>query len=285
MTNFSPWGRQWQQQAVCDVIFFTGGLFCRRGLGTKLTRGRRTGIIDLSCQTRKGGGGMNLAHSNVTDQIVQYFKENITAGIWTVGEKIPSENQLTETLGVSRASIRTAIQQLVGIGVLESRHGKGTFLMDDQVDEMAAGEGKITAQDCRDMQKVLEFRRIVESEACYLAAEHATDELIEMLQECLDRMASNKENREEFITADIRFHELLCSASQNPLVEKSMSKVFEEARKEHSRTYGLFGFKDGIYFHTLILNAIKSGNAKRARESMFEHLQQAIDKLNQQTGK
>ena len=78
---------------------------------------------------------MIISRSNITDQIVQYFKEKIVSGEWKVGEKIPSENQLTETLGVSRASIRTAIQQLVGIGVLESRHGKGTFLLDDEVDE------------------------------------------------------------------------------------------------------------------------------------------------------
>lgn len=225
---------------------------------------------------------MIITHSNVTDQIVQYFKENIVSGKWAVGEKIPSENQLTETLGVSRASIRTAIQQLVGIGVLESRHGKGTFLMDDQVDEMSAGESKITAQDCKDAQKVLEFRRIVESEACYLATQYATEEFVEQLQSCLDEMASNKEDKEKFITADIRFHELICSASQNPLLEKSMTKVFEEARKDHSRTYELCGFKDGIYYHTLILNAIKAGNAKRARESMYEHLQMGIDKLNGQ---
>lgn len=227
---------------------------------------------------------MIITHSNVTDQVVQYFKENISAGQWQVGEKIPSENQLTETLGVSRASIRTAIQQLVGIGVLESRHGKGTFLMDDQVDELAAGDGKITAQDCKNTQKVLEFRRIVESEACYLATLYATDELIEALEESLRLMAANKENKEIFITADIRFHELICSASQNPLLEKSMIKVFEEARKDQGRTYELFGYRDGIYYHRLILQAIQDGDAKRARESMFDHLQMGIDKLVGQTG-
>ena len=105
---------------------------------------------------------MIITHSNVTEQLVSYFKENIVSGAWKVGEKIPSENQLTETLGVSRASVRTAIQQMVGLGILESRHGKGTYVMDNQVDGMSANKGKITAQDCKDLQKVLEFRRIVE---------------------------------------------------------------------------------------------------------------------------
>lgn len=224
---------------------------------------------------------MIITHSNVTEQLVSYFKENIVSGAWKVGEKIPSENQLTETLGVSRASVRTAIQQMVGLGILESRHGKGTYVMDNQVDEMSANKGKITAQDCKDLQKVLEFRRIVETEACYLATRYATDEFINELQRCLDTMASNKVNKENFIMADTAFHELICRESRNPLLEKSMSKVFEEACKDQGRTYELFGFKDGIYYHTLILNAIRSGDAKRARECMYEHLQAAIDKLNE----
>ena len=220
-----------------------------------------------------------ITHSNVTEQLVQYFKDNINSGNWKVGEKIPSENQLTEILGVSRASVRTAIQYLVGVGVLESRHGKGTFLLDDQVDESTGSGNKITSEDCRDILKVLEFRRIVESEACYLAAENAAPELIDPLQGYLDTMASSMKDDEAFVDADIKFHEAICGASQNPLLEKSMIKVFEETRKNHSQIHEIFGFRDGIYYHTLILNAIKEGNADKARAWMFEHLQNAMDQL------
>ena len=95
-----------------------------------------------------------IIHSSITEQVVQYFKDNINAGNWTVGEKIPSENRLTETLGVSRASVRTAIQYLIALGVLESRHGKGTCLLEDHVDEHTGSQTKITAQDCQDIEKV-----------------------------------------------------------------------------------------------------------------------------------
>lgn len=219
-----------------------------------------------------------ISHSNVTEQVVQYFKDHIISGEWRVGEKIPSENQLTELLGVSRASIRTAIQHFVGLGILESRHGKGTFLLDDQID-VQTGSSKITAQDCRDIEKVLEFRRIVESEACYLAAEKAAPDLIRELQRCLDCMNENKNKREEFVAADIAFHQLICKASQNPLLEKSLSKVFEETRKNHNQMNAIFGFQDGIYYHTQIMKAIQSGNAELAREVMYEHLQNAINKM------
>lgn len=220
-----------------------------------------------------------ISHSNVTEQILQYFKDNINSGNWKVGEKIPSENQLTEILGVSRASIRTAIQHLVGVGVLESRHGKGTFLLDAQVDENTGSGNKITSEDCRDIEKVLEFRRIVESEACFMAANKRTPELLQELQEDLDEMAANQGKREEFVTADIKFHEAICRAAQNPILTKSLLKVFEETRRNHNQLNELFGYRDGIYYHTLILSAIKAGDAERAREMMFEHLQNAINKL------
>ncbi|MCD8370261.1 MAG: FadR family transcriptional regulator [Clostridiales bacterium] len=225
-----------------------------------------------------------IAHSSVTDQVVQYFKENISTGKWRVGEKIPSENQLTEILGVSRASVRSAIRELAGIGVLESQHGKGTFLVDDQVDETAVNERKITTQDCRDTQKVLEFRCIVEPAACFLATKYATDELIEGLQKCLDRMTVNKKTKEIFTDEDAHFHQMICKASQNSLLEKSMAKVFEEARKDHGRTYELFGYNDGIYYHRMILQAMRSGDADRAREIMYDHLRMGYDKMRSEAG-
>lgn len=162
-----------------------------------------------------------ISHTNITEQIIQYFKDNITSGAWKVGEKIPSENQLTEILGVSRASIRTAIQHLVGLGVMESRHGKGTYLLDDQVDEQMGSETKVTAEDCRNIHNVLVFRRIVESEACYMAARKATPELLKELRQCLKEMHENEGKRETFVRADIQFHAVICRASQNPILEKA----------------------------------------------------------------
>ena len=225
-----------------------------------------------------------IIHSSITEQVVQYFKDNINAGNWTVGEKIPSENRLTETLGVSRASVRTAIQYLIALGVLESRHGKGTYLLEDHVDEHTGSQTKITAQDCQDIEKVLEFRRIVESEACYLAAVRATPALVEELKQDLDEMYGNKGNPKAFVSADIKFHAAICRASQNPLLEKSMLKVFEENRRDHDQMNAVFGYEDGIYYHNLILKAIKEKNGEKAREIMFEHLQNGINRLADQKG-
>lgn len=222
---------------------------------------------------------MEIIHTDITHQVVQYFKDNIISGEWEIGEKIPSENQLTKILGVSRASVRAGIQQMVGIGVLESVHGKGTFLVDDQVDHVPDNADKVTAKDCRDIEKVLEFRRIVESEASRMAARNTNDELIQELEKWLGKMADSVGKREAFVTADINFHKAICKASGNLILEKSLYKVFEETRKNHRQMNEIFGYDDGIYFHKLILNAIKTADDESARTYMYGHLQSAIDRL------
>jgi len=224
---------------------------------------------------------MTIIRADISGQVVQYFKNNIISGEWKVGEKIPSEHQLTQILGVSRASVRSAIQQLVGIGVLESIHGKGTYLLDDQVEDVSDNSSKITAEDCQDIERVLEFRRIVESEACRMTSEHADQELIEELEKWLAKMEVSVNKREAFVTADINFHKIISSASGNRLLEKSLYKVFEETRKNHRQMNEIFGYKDGIHYHRLIVEAMKQKDAESARRHMYDHMQNAIDRLHQ----
>lgn len=222
------------------------------------------------------------SRANVTENIVHYFKENISSENWKVGEKIPSENQLTEILNVSRASVRTAIQHLVGIGVLETKHGKGTYLIDSNLNEHNTSDYKITSKDCLDILKVLEFRKIVESEACFLATSNKSPELLEKLQKSIEIMKNNYDKQYTYVKADIQFHKDICVASQNPILAKCMKKVFEETVKNHNQMYSLFGFESGIYFHNLILEAITNGEAEKSRQLMAEHLQSAIEKIDKE---
>lgn len=222
-----------------------------------------------------------IQKTNVTEQVVAYYKQQILNGAWKVGEKIPSENQLCIELGVSRASIRSAIKELTGFGILESIHGKGTFLIGDILDVQDGTKYKITAQDCLDMEKVLEFRRIVEPEACYLAAVHLTDELLEELDVSFRIMRGNIENSIKFVTADLRFHRAISKSSQNPLIEKSLNRIFDENFKDHEMMNQVFGYQDGIYYHSMILEAFRRENATRARQIMFDHMQHGMDRLKE----
>lgn len=226
--------------------------------------------------------GMAMAdRSKITDQLVEIFVRNINTGNWKVGEKIPSENELTRTLGASRASVRGAIQYLVALGVLESQHGRGTFLLESSVDLEVFSQGRITPTDCDNIAAVLEFRLAVESECAYLAARNTSKELINQLEKELRLMKDNINKQAPFVMHDMRFHMIIAKASGNALLSKSLVTVFSETRENHEQMNTLFGFEDGIYYHTLILNAIKAGDSKSAYRSMQEHMTHAIERIQQ----
>lgn len=217
--------------------------------------------------------------SKITDQLIEIFVRNINSGNWKVGEKIPSENQLTQTLGASRASVRNAIQYLIALGVLESEHGRGTFLLESSVDLEAISKGKIATSDCEDIEAVLQFRLAVESECAYLAAKNSSPQLVTNLEKELDLMKNNIDRQSQFVTHDIRFHMMLAKASGNSLLSKSLVTVFSETKKNHEQMNVLFGYEDGIFYHTEILEAVKKGDAKMAYRTMQEHMLHAIERL------
>ena len=222
---------------------------------------------------------MRIKTVNITDQVVEYLKENIEAGKWKVGEKIPSENQMVGELGVSRSSIRSALQYLIGIGVLKSYQGKGTFLINSQVENWDEAEYKITSEDCMDIYKVLEFRRILEPGACVLAMENCDEKTIAALETYLEQMKEFKGDRAKFVRADLKFHEVISRTSGNPLLEKSLHKVFLESRKNHEQMNELFGYETGLHFHTEILEAFRERDAKRAHDIMEQHLGGSLETL------
>lgn len=222
---------------------------------------------------------MKLERTSITNQIIDYLKKNIEKGNWQEGEKIPSENQLTQELGVSRASVRTAIQHLTGIGILESIHGKGTYLINADIANWNAMEDTITLKDCQDIAKVLEFRQIVEPQACFLAVRRCDGKLLTELEKYLSQMKKNMGNQAQFVQADMKFHEAICRASDNPLLLKSLVRVFRETRRYHEKMNDIFGYMEGINYHSRILEAIRQKDDVLAQELMYEHLQNGIEHL------
>ena len=154
---------------------------------------------------------------SVTGKIAHYIRKNIRNGNWTVGEKIPSENQLCEELGVSRVSVRSALQQFIALGILESVHGKGTFLISDDLSAFYSNveEPAPTIDATETMKQILEFRSIVEPAICAQVAQTASPELIAKLEGYLKTMKASVGRCEEFINADVAFHMEIINACGN----------------------------------------------------------------------
>lgn len=215
---------------------------------------------------------------SVTRSVCKYIQENIEAGKWAVGQKIPSENELCDALGVSRVSVRSALQQFIALGMLESVRGKGTFLISNDLSifQPAPDSKPQQRETVDDMKYIIEFRCLIEPALCAKAAENATPELIENLSRLLTQMKASIGQGRIYIQADMEFHLEIARFNSNPVTVSIMQNVFQR-RKELGEMYSLAnGYYGGIYYHGLILDAIKKHDPKTAKALMLEHLQRDI---------
>lgn len=220
---------------------------------------------------------MKIQKSNVTAQIIEYMKSNIEDGTWKAGEMIPSEHVLTEELSVSRASIRTAIQQFIALGLMESHHGKGTFLISNDMSVFRKNGRKDHYYSMEDIVQSLQYRSIIEKGTARLAAEHITPERLKRLEAYLEEMKHSVGNSDEFVRSDMMFHEEISDASGNPLLKHSLCEVLINTKEYHHQLNELVGYKNGIYYHTMILDALKNRDGKKAGQLMEEHLQTSME--------
>ncbi|RPI98323.1 MAG: FadR family transcriptional regulator [Desulfobacteraceae bacterium] len=104
----------------------------------------------------------NIKKESVRVQVFRQLRDQVLRRTWPPGSKIPSEHELSRTMGVSRVSIREGIQHLVSLGILETRHGEGTFVRELSGEIYFNSLIPLIALDETDIFHVLEYRRIIE---------------------------------------------------------------------------------------------------------------------------
>lgn len=214
---------------------------------------------------------------NVTALVAAYIKQNIRNGNWILGEKIPSENTLCKELNVSRVSVRSALQQFIAQGVLESIHGKGTYLRSVNLTDLGIGKEEMqTQENTEEICALLEFRSMLEPQVCEAVARTASPELIAKMSEYLNEMEKSKDDNETFVENDIKFHMSICEELHNPILVQVMSDIFEKRRETYKLLRVVTGYYGGVYYHSLLLDAFRKQDGKRAKILMKEHLERGI---------
>ncbi|MFF0341520.1 FadR/GntR family transcriptional regulator [Kribbella sp. NPDC004875] len=153
---------------------------------------------------------------SLVESVGTQLREEITTGRWAVGERIPSETELVEQLGVSRASVREAVRGLVQAGLLATRQGDGTYVTASDATDVAIRRRLVTA----DHTDVVEVRRGLDIVAAGLAASRRTAADIKSLKKALaDRATAGVAGDEAaFVANDVEFHLCVARASHNPVL-------------------------------------------------------------------
>ena len=209
-----------------------------------------------------------------------YIVDQIRSGIWKPGDKIATEVQLVESIGVSRVAVREAIERLVTMSVLKKVRGSGTYV--EQKDNMSFMSAAILGADADYMLKILEFRKMFDSYNVELFLKYATDEEIELLKQNYQEMVDMKDNMQKFRAIDQRFHDIIAIGTRNPMIiqiSKTFTDIFEA---NQDQMYHKIGPQNAIYYHGKMLEAIEERNAEVAAIYARMSIEASISRLESQ---
>lgn len=149
----------------------------------------------------------------LADQAAEVLLGRIRAGEWRLGERLPGETTLAVQLEVGRSTVREAIRQLAGRGVLSSRQGAGVFVtaldVPEDWDAVLRRSGIVA---------VIEARVAIESEAAALAAERRTPTELRAIRRALEARGLPSPTLEQHVDADMAFHRSVVTAAHNPIL-------------------------------------------------------------------
>jgi GntR family transcriptional regulator, transcriptional repressor for pyruvate dehydrogenase complex len=213
-----------------------------------------------------------------TEQVVAHVRNLIEQGALRPGDRLPAERDLATRVGVSRPTVRAGLRALAAIGVVQSRHGSGTYIPDgppslgtDALSFLAALHG-FTRDD------MYEARRILEVGAAGLAAERATPEQVATMAEEVASLFAAMADPQVFLVHDINFHRAVAAASGNPIVAslvEMVSALYYERRRDTAARASDRDMRDAAEMHRRIYQAIRAHDADEARRAMQTHLMQA----------
>jgi GntR family transcriptional repressor for pyruvate dehydrogenase complex len=225
------------------------------------------------------GRAVSIEKINLCDETFNHILAIIAAQGYEPGAKIPSENELVLSIGVSRNTVRTALNRLNALGILDIRHGEGYFLKDINVDVFTNLQLPILLEAYSNLETLTEFRIGVESQGAALAAAKATREDRKDMEHALDLSARHIADGERFALYDMDFHLAVARASQNSIIFRSvemLKALYTVWLRSFVRVHGNAASND---FHHRILRAIQDGDAAQARRSMTEHLTDVLRKV------
>lgn len=212
-------------------------------------------------------------HASASERVFQAMLASITQGEWSPTQKIPSENSLAQQYGVSRMTVRSAIQRLSSLGLLESRQGGGTFVQDLEPQPRRAELPRFSLSYA-DRVNIFEFRRAIETGAAELAASRAGGDVARRLLDLSGRMERAK-TPAEIIQYDWEFHWLISEATGNPIFQSVfyvLCGTYWSLLKDNVEAIG----SAGSSYHFMIAHAIQNRDPRTARDLMLRHLDIAM---------
>lgn len=219
-----------------------------------------------------GGAHAPRLYRKVAARIV----EDVRAGRYPVGSRMPAERELAVIMGVSRPIVREALLALEVMGVVEVRIGSGAYVLRLPEDEQPTSAAEVTPME------LAQARLIFEGEAASLAAVNITDEELARLDAAVTEMRREDGTFEDWQAALTDFHMTMARATRNTAVERGVRDLWDmrsrspECRRmlEEARNHN---YRYSLEQHVEILAALTARDPVRARAAVRMHLEGSIE--------
>ncbi|NWF92446.1 MAG: FadR family transcriptional regulator [Syntrophaceae bacterium] len=208
-----------------------------------------------------------------SDEIVNQIKGLISEGKLKPGDRLPPERQLVKEFGVSRPTLREALNSLVAMGFLEVKQARRTFVKSVISERIEDPLSRIIKTDTQKIFDLIEVRKAMESWASFQAAQRAMDEDIKRLEEIIVEMTKAFDEGRSWEKEDADFHLAIAQATHNTIQTHLMSTIYGLLRESVARVFtDREKVKKLIRQHYQIFDAIKNRSPNKARRKTLEHL-------------
>jgi GntR family transcriptional repressor for pyruvate dehydrogenase complex len=210
----------------------------------------------------------------LVDEVVEKLRALIDESGLSTGDRIPTEAQLVQQLGVSRNALREAIRRLETVGLISVRHGQGMFMSGraglSECTKLFRSAMEISGKDLTDLA---EMRCVIEYHTARRAAELASPEQTAELYDALERLGCDNQSREEAVRTDFEFHRKLAEIAGNELMLALMT-IMEELLLSAMMlaTERPRDFRTNLGIHRSIWEAVRAGDPDAAEQAMREHM-------------
>ncbi|HEU4963430.1 MAG TPA: FadR/GntR family transcriptional regulator [Bacilli bacterium] len=211
----------------------------------------------------------------IYEQIADKIKGMIEQGHLQPGDKLPDMRTLAAEFGVSRLTVREAFSSLAGMGLLQLRHGEGTFVQKIDVETMVTKPmNAALLLGMGDLFALLETRRALEVGTVELLCDRKGTINLAPVETALANMRDGGAHPEEWVSADLQFHLALAEASGNSVLHNLMSTMSEALRSMiRERLAEAEQRQEALRQHERIVEALRARDKVRAIHAVRAHLE------------
>jgi len=231
--------------------------------------------------TRQGGMAAGvfapIRVERISEKVALQLKKLIADGVLKVGDRLPSERDLSEQLGVSRTSVREALQQLEMRGILETVHGGGSIVRNITEQGIRRPIELFLEQDKKRVLELAELRAFMEAWAAREAARNRTEGELEAMRGFLEEMERDFEQGRIRYGLDVKYHTEIAAATHNTIYLHIIDTVYNliqySIKVHREEVFTSRGDQERILnHHRKIFDAIAGGDPDAAEAAMKEHL-------------